>query len=156
MSSSSEQAAAEAIMKSHPDLKVMSESSKTKRWVTVVTTSEAVGAVALSLRDKLGYVSPIACGGVDYPKEGIIQLVYYVSNPETKVLLLLKFNVPRDAPRVKSLCPVWGGMDFHEREAYEMFGIEFEGHPNMIPFLLPPDWRGGHPLRKDFKGEGTQ
>lgn len=156
MSSSAEQAAAEAIMKAHPDLKVTSESSKTKRWVTAVTTSDSVEEIALSLRDKLGYVSPVACGGVDFLKEGIIQLVYYLYNPERRVLLLLKYNVPRDAPKVKSLCPVWGGMDFHEREAHEMFGIEFEGHPNMIPFLLPPDWRGGHPLRKDFKGEGTQ
>jgi NADH-quinone oxidoreductase subunit C len=54
-----------------------------------------------------------------------------------------------------TLTMVWGAMDFHEREAHEMFGIEFEGHTNMIPFLLPPDWRGGHPLRKDFKGEGA-
>ena len=35
-------------------------------------------------------------------------------------------------------------------------GIEFEGHPNMIPLLLPPDWTGGYPLRKDFKGEGIK
>jgi NADH-quinone oxidoreductase subunit C len=47
-------------------------------------------------------------------------------------------------------------MSFHEREAHEMFGIEFEGHENMIPLLLPPDWKGGYPLRKDFKGEGSE
>jgi NADH:ubiquinone oxidoreductase subunit C len=47
-------------------------------------------------------------------------------------------------------------MSFHEREAHEMFGIEFENHPNMIPLLIPPDWRGGFPLRKDFKGEAVE
>jgi NADH:ubiquinone oxidoreductase subunit C len=51
---------------------------------------------------------------------------------------------------------VWEAMSFHERETHEMFGIEFKNHPNLVPLLLPPDWKGGYPLRKDFKGEGVK
>ncbi len=108
------------------------------------------------LRDHHGFTMPIACGGIDYPMRGVIQLVYYISNPKRGVLLLFRFEVSRVAPEARSLTSVWPAMDFHEREAHEMFGVKFLGHRNMIPFLLPPDWRGGYPLRKDFKGEGAR
>jgi NADH-quinone oxidoreductase subunit C len=57
--------------------------------------------------------------------------------------------VPGDDPTVASLVPVWPGANFPEREAYDMFGIEFDGHPDLTRILMPDDWEG-HPLRKDF------
>jgi NADH:ubiquinone oxidoreductase subunit C len=52
-------------------------------------------------------------------------------------------------PRVASLVPIWPGANFAEREAYDMFGVTFEGHPDLTRILMPDEWEG-HPLRKDF------
>lgn len=55
----------------------------------------------------------------------------------------------REEPNVDSLCSVWPGADYAERESYDMFGIVFNGHPDLTRILMPDDWEG-HPLRKDF------
>jgi NADH:ubiquinone oxidoreductase subunit C len=62
-------------------------------------------------------------------------------------------TAPRQDPTVASLVPVWPGVNFPEREVYDMFGITFEGHPDLTRILMPDEWVG-HPLRKDF-GVGT-
>ncbi len=63
--------------------------------------------------------------------------------------LRMMTSAPRDEPSVASLVPVWPGANFAEREAYDMFGVSFEGHPDLTRILMPDDWEG-HPLRKDF------
>ena len=55
----------------------------------------------------------------------------------------------RENPTIASLTSVWPGVGFAEREVYDMFGIQFEGHPDLTRILMPDDWEG-HPLRKDF------
>lgn len=58
-------------------------------------------------------------------------------------------GVERENPTIPSITPIWPGAGFFEREAYDMFGIEFEGHPDLTRILMPDEWEG-HPLRKDF------
>jgi NADH-quinone oxidoreductase subunit C len=61
----------------------------------------------------------------------------------------LRAQVPEDDATIDSLVPVYPGANFYEREVYDMFGITFNGHPDMTRILMPDDWEG-HPLRKDF------
>ena len=63
--------------------------------------------------------------------------------------LRISTTLPREEPAVASLTPLWPGASFAEREVYDMFGITFEGHPDLTRILMPDDWEG-HPLRKDF------
>lgn len=68
---------------------------------------------------------------------------------EPPTRLRIKTGVGREEPKVDSLTPLWPGASFPEREVYDMFGIEFDGHPDLTRILMPDDWEG-HPLRKDF------
>lgn len=70
-----------------------------------------------------------------------------------KTRLRMITTAGRHGPNVPSLTPLWPGAGFAEREVYDMFGIVFEGHPDLTRILMPDDWEG-HPLRKDF-GVGT-
>lgn len=61
----------------------------------------------------------------------------------------VKTRLPREAPSLPTISDVWGGANWHERETWELFGILFEGHPNLVKLVLPVEFEG-YPLRKDF------
>ena len=66
-----------------------------------------------------------------------------------RIRLRVSTTIGREDPTVESLTPLWPGAGFAEREVYDMFGIIFDGHPDLTRILMPDDW-DGHPLRKDF------
>lgn len=99
-------------------------------------------------RDELGYGYFDWLTGVDELAEGFSVVVHLWSLPAHQHLLL-RTRVPREAPSLASAVGVFPGANWHERETFEMFGVEFAGHPNLIPLLLPDGFEG-HPLRKDF------
>ncbi len=84
------------------------------------------------------------------PRFDVAVLLYSLPN---RVRLRLKAGC-NDGETVPSLVPVWNGANWLEREAYDMFGIVFEGHPGLRRILLPDDWDEGHPLRKDYPLRG--
>ena len=84
------------------------------------------------------------------PRFDVVAQLYSLPN---RVRLRLKTGVD-DGESVPSLVPIWNGANWLERECYDMFGITFEGHPNMKRMLLPDDWTEGHPLRKDYPLRG--
>ncbi|UBU13964.1 NADH-quinone oxidoreductase subunit C [Nonomuraea gerenzanensis] len=86
--------------------------------------------------------------GVDAPPESFA-IVAHVYNPAAGHRLLLRTHVPRDNPHLPTAVDIYRGANWHERETYEMFGVIFDGHPNLVPLLLPDGFEG-HPLRKDF------
>ncbi|SDZ42231.1 NADH-quinone oxidoreductase subunit C, partial [Bacillus sp. 166amftsu] len=67
-----------------------------------------------------------------------------------KQSVAVKVKMGRESPRVASIAPLWSGADWPEREAYDLLGVTFEGHPNLTRILMPEDW-AGHPLRKDYE-----
>jgi NADH-quinone oxidoreductase subunit C len=86
--------------------------------------------------------------GVDHMEAGL-EVVYHLYSYAHKRNVTVKTTLPQDDARVPSVTSIWKGADWHEREAAEMFGIFFEGHPNLVPLLLPEDMTDHHPLRKD-------
>jgi len=87
-------------------------------------------------------------GGVDY--EDRIEVVYVVYSMTHHHRYTLKCRLPREAPHLETVESVWAVANWHEREAYDMFGIVFDGHSDMRRILCPDDWEG-YPLRKDYK-----
>ena len=81
--------------------------------------------------------------------ESRFEVVANVVSMSHKTRLRLITTAEREDPTVASLTPVWPGAGFAEREVFDMFGIRFEGHPDLTRILMPDDWEG-HPLRKDF------
>ncbi|WP_308193343.1 NADH-quinone oxidoreductase subunit C [Nonomuraea sp. MG754425] len=86
--------------------------------------------------------------GVDAPPDSFA-VVAHVYSPSAGRGLLLRTHVPRENPHLPTAVLVYRGANWHERETYEMFGVIFDGHPNLTPLLLPDGFEG-HPLRKDF------
>jgi NADH-quinone oxidoreductase subunit C len=93
------------------------------------------------------------CGVDRYPKEPRFEVVYLLRSMKRKAMLRLKVALPGDDPRIGSVTAVWKGADWMEREAYDLLGIRFEGHPDLRRILLTPEWQG-HPLRKDYPLRG--
>jgi NADH-quinone oxidoreductase subunit C len=86
---------------------------------------------------------------VDYPDAGTIEVVYCLDSTTEKHRLIVKAALPRESPRIRSLEGVWKTADWHERETYDLMGVIFEGHHNLVRILCAEDWEG-HPLRKDY------
>jgi NADH-quinone oxidoreductase subunit C len=92
--------------------------------------------------------SLMCLSAVDYPPEKI-QMVYHLYSIPRKHKIVLKVDLPRARPVLPTVEPVWKMANFHEREAFDLMGVVFEGHPDLRRILLPFDWEG-HPLRKDY------
>jgi len=88
-----------------------------------------------------------------FPSEPRIQLSYNILSHAYKERVRLRAMVSGDAPAVDSATQVWPGANYYEREVFDLFGVRFEGHPNLRRILMPDDWEG-HPLRKDYPVEG--
>jgi NADH-quinone oxidoreductase subunit C len=95
--------------------------------------------------DSLSCITAIDLG----PDTGQMEVIYTLYSIPFHVTLHLRVMLNREKPEVQSLSSIWKTADWHEREAYDFFGIQFLGHPNLTRILLPADWEG-HPLRKDY------
>ncbi|HET56632.1 MAG TPA: NADH-quinone oxidoreductase subunit C [Ignavibacteria bacterium] len=84
-------------------------------------------------------------------KGGTLSVYYHLYSVSLKHKITIKTSADRENPEVESVEPIWKTADWHEREAYDMFGIIFLNHPNLKRILMPYDWDAGYPLRKDYK-----
>ncbi len=133
----------------------------------IFVNPSAINKVCLFLRDneELKFDSLMNLSGVDDAngekvkdndgseiiKGGTLSVYYHLYSIKYKHKITLKTSTSREEPRVESVESVWKTANWHEREAYDMFGIIFNNHPDLRRILMPYDWEAGYPLRKDYK-----
>ena len=118
---------------------------------TVAIKPEAVTEVAAFLRDECGLDYLALLTAVDHPDR--FEVVYHfwsIKDRSPEPFVLKAYIEDKENPTIPSVTPLWRGANLQEREAYDLMGIRFEGHPNLKRIVL---WEGfpGHPLRKDFE-----
>ena len=98
------------------------------------------------------YFDSLSClTGLDNGLEnGTMEVVYNLYSIPLEQSLMLKVKLERSNPVVSSVADIWKTANWHEREVYDLFGIAFEGHPDLRRILMPADWEG-HPMRKDYE-----
>lgn len=125
-----------------------------------VVASDAVVEICAFLKgnSELAFDTLMCLSGVDY--KGLkgeperMEVVYHLFSMKQRHKFVLKVELPRDHPRVPTVESVWAIANWHEREAFDMFGIHFEGHSDLRRILCPDDWEGW-PLRKDYEQPET-
>jgi NADH-quinone oxidoreductase subunit C len=121
--------------------------------LTLYVKRDHLRAVALTLRntESLRFEMCMGVNGVHYPDETDRELhaVYELLSLTHNRRIRLEVALPDSDPHLPSLVEVWGGVNWHERETFDMFGIIFDGHPGLTRILMPDDWQG-HPQRKDY------
>jgi NADH-quinone oxidoreductase subunit D/NADH-quinone oxidoreductase subunit C/D len=115
-----------------------------------IVTPEHLIEVASVLRDQLDYDFLASATAVDYPDEGVLEMVYHFHRTTGGSPIVLHVQAPRQDPIIPSLVPLFPGADLQEREAWDLFGIRFSDHPDLRRVLM---WEGfeGHPMRKDWR-----
>ena len=83
-------------------------------------------------------------------KGGTLSIYYHLYSTKLNHKVTIKVSTDRDNPEIESVVDIWGAANWHEREAFDMFGINFLNHPDLRRILLPDDW-DGFPLRKDYE-----
>jgi NADH-quinone oxidoreductase subunit C len=129
-------------------ISIFDDGTVSEPFITV--SSKNLIDIMLFLRDEKGLMFDyLSClSGVDYKEN--FTVVYNLFSIEIQHRLTVKVELPKDNPVIPSVELVWRSADWHERETYDMYGIIFEGHHNLIRILNPYDWEG-YPLRKDYK-----
>ena len=117
-------------------------------WIVEVEASEYHSLVQAAHAN--GFEAFVDLCGVDYfrahPRYQVVLTLLSYSEP---MRLRIKVGADKDDPTVASVTDVFAGANFYEREAYDLLGIDFSGHPDLTRILMPDDWVG-HPLRKDY------
>ncbi len=153
-------------IETHPALKVLRtafpdvivDAVRFRNETTIHVTRQQWRTICLFLKDEprvqLNFLTDLTAVDMlrlrETPRFDVVAQLYSLPN---RTRLRLKTGVDDGEP-VPSLVPIWNGANWLERECYDMFGIIFEGHPNLRRMLLPDDWDEGHPLRKDYPLRG--
>ncbi len=103
--------------------------------------------IASFVEHELGFTIPNFCVGTDLKDK--MEVSWVIGNSKNADLIILRVHTDRDDPEVPSLSNLWKGMNWHERETYDLVGIKFKGHPDLRRILMPENWEG-YPLREDY------
>lgn len=120
-------------------------------WLNITVAPADLPATASKLRHdavlNFDYMFCLTC--VDW-KTNLI-MVYHLTSTTHRQPVVVKVQLDRNKPEVETVSHIWRTAEFHEREVYEMFGVNFLNHPDLRLLILPDGWEGRNPLRKDFE-----
>lgn len=123
--------------------------------VTITFDSPKFLEIAKFMRDNLGFDHVKGVAGIDEPTHKIIKVLYItgcMSKQEIEdLIVVLETQLDRTNPTITSAVSIWPSAHFHERETFEMFGVKFEGHPDLRKLLTLDNWEGPPPMLKDIK-----
>ncbi len=121
-----------------------------KGETTLLVETKSIVEVCRALKEEHGfnYCADI-CGADRFTEEERFEVIYNLTNLDKHWRIRLKVRVEEEIPVVPSVTCVWRGANWHERETYDMYGIRFEGHPDLRRMYMPEDFEY-YPLRKDF------
>ena len=126
------------------------EANEFRGDLTVLVKKDDIVKVCGVMKDTLGFDMIIDLCGVDmYTPEERFEVVYNLYSLERKEYVRLKVKVEADHPVVPTVTGLWSGANWHERETFDMYGIRFEGHPDLRRMYMPEEFEY-YPLRKDF------
>ncbi|MBS1902088.1 MAG: NADH-quinone oxidoreductase subunit C [Bacteroidetes bacterium] len=120
-----------------------------------IVDRDQILSVAQMLRDEFGFRHIVDGLGIDrFERKMRFEMTYNLRNLDTKERVFLKVRCDERDPHLPSLTKIWGGTGWHEREAYDMYGIVFDGHADLRRMYMPEEYEH-HPLRKDFPLTGV-
>lgn len=118
-----------------------------------VVVADRLPEVVTFMRDRLGYSYLSHITAVDYVPYGLIEVIYHLYHLEGGAGQLVRVRVPRDHAVIPSITPIWPGANLQEREAWDLYGVQFPGHPYHRRIYMWEEFEG-HPMRKDFEKVG--
>ncbi len=124
-------------------------------WLNINIESAEWPGFAKKLRNTPGldfdYLFCLTC--IDLPAKSNLQMVYHLESTKHRHIIVVKSLLSRANPEIETVSDIWRTAEFHEREVYELFGVNFLHHPDLRLLILPDGWEGKNPLRKDFEDE---
>jgi NADH-quinone oxidoreductase subunit C len=146
-----EHPAVKAILAWNPH--ALTDAKFDRNELTLTIAAEEIRAAADAVK-AAGYNFFEDLTAVDwFPSSPRFQLSYHILSHTHKERIRLRVLLDEAEPSVESITPVWPSANFYEREVFDLFGVRFDGHPNLRRIMMPDDWQG-HPLRKDYPVEG--
>lgn len=117
-----------------------------------ISAPDLVRVMDTLFRHENTYFDMLSCiTGVDNGEQAAtMEVVYNLYSIPFNHHLMVKVLLPREKPEIESVCHIWKTANWQEREIYDMYGIQFQNHPDLRRILMPADWEG-YPLRKDYK-----
>jgi NADH-quinone oxidoreductase subunit C len=127
------------------------ETAAPNSWLTVNIEPAEWSQLAKKIKEdpslSFDYLFCLTC--IDWKTH--LTMVYHLSSTTHRHTLVVKSKLNREKAEIETVSGLWKTADFHEREVYEMFGVNFINHPDLRLLILPDGWEGKNPLRKDFE-----
>ena len=129
---------------------IVEDTTMKSGWRMIIVKREHLLDVLKLAKEELEFYALYDITAADYLEiEPYFHVIYVLHSPTQLVKLVVKVKLERENPVLPSATALWPGANWFERELFDLFGIKFEGHPNLKRLLLPDEWIG-HPLRKDY------
>lgn len=143
---------ARAVINKHPSVESKPLEGNN---IELVVPIEKIRDVVTQLDEEISDALPESMFGVDLTEDKY-ELIYIFWSHNGKMLIQLRVHLEGEKPEIESVCDIFPGLEWHERETHEMFGINFKNHPDLRPLLLPDELEGKFPMRKSFETDRSR